>query len=203
MQSKATNHADRVLKLVKERGIIRPRELDTYRIPRATVSRMEQRGQLTRLSRGIYIHPESELSEYYSLAEASKRVPHGVICLLSSLRFHGLTTQEPFEIWMAVDPKARLPKVEGIPLRIVRFSKKALSSGVEKHKIEGVTVRIYKPAKTVADCFKYRNKIGLDVAIEAMKDCREQNKCSQDQLWNYAKVCRVTNVIRPYLEMLP
>ncbi len=203
MQSKATNHADRVLKLVKERGIIRPRELDTYSIPRATVSRMEQRGQLTRLSRGIYIHPESELSEYYSLAEASKRVPHGVICLLSSLRFHGLTTQEPFEIWMAVDPKARLPKVEGIPLRIVRFSKKALSSGFEKHEIEGVTVKIYKPAKTVADCFKYRNKIGLDVAIEALKDCRDQKKCSQDQLWNYAKVCRVTNVIRPYLEMLP
>jgi len=202
MQSKNTNHADRVLKLVKERGIIRPRELDAYGIPRATVRRMEQRGQLTRLSRGIYIRPNAELSEYYSLAEASKRIPHGVICLLSSLRFHGLTTQEPFEIWMAVDRKARLPKVEGIPLRIVRFSKRALSSGVEKHKIEGVTVRVYKPAKTVADCFKYRNKIGLDVAIEALKDCRDQKKCSQDELWTYAKACRVTNVIRPYLEML-
>ena len=202
MQAARTSHAEKVSKLVKRRGIIRPRDLDALKIPRATVRRMEQKGQLVRLSRGIYIHPDAELSEYYSLAEASKKVPHGVICLLSALRFHGMTTQSPFEVWMAIDRKARLPKTQEISLKIVRFSNNALTSGIETHKIDGVEVRIYNPAKTVADCFKYRNKIGLDVAIEALKDCREQRKCSQDQLWHYSKICRVSNVMRPYLEVM-
>jgi predicted transcriptional regulator of viral defense system len=142
------------------------------------------------------------VTEFHSLEEACKRVPHGIVCLLSALRFHGLTTQAPFEVWLAIDRKARLPRLGALPLRIVRFSGRALKEGVEEHRIEGVPVKTYNPAKTVADCFKYRNKIGLDVALEALRDCRRQRKCTNDELWRYAKVCRVANVMRPYMEAL-
>lgn len=115
---------------------------------------------------------------------------------------YDLTTQSPFEIWMAIDGKARSPKEDIIPLGIVRFSGKALTAGVETHSMEGVKVKVYNPAKTVADCFKYRNKIGLDVAIEALRDCWRKKRATTDQLWHYAKVCRVARVMRPYLESL-
>lgn len=137
-----------------------------------------------------------------TMAEASKRVPHGVVCLLSALRFHELTTQSPFEVWLAIGEKARLPKLDYPPLRTVRFSGDALAFGIEEHKAEGVDVRVYSPAKTVADCFKYRNKIGLDVAIEALRDCLRQRKATMDELWNAAKVCRMSKVMRPYLESI-
>lgn len=134
------------------------------------------------------------------LAAASARVPHGVVCLLSALRFHELTTQNPAEIWLAIDRKARAPKAPELPLRIVRFSGAALTEGVETHRIDGVSVRVTSPAKTVADCFKYRRKIGADVALEALRECWRTRRCSVDALWRYAKVCRVTTVMRPYLE---
>jgi len=146
---------------------------------------------------------DSDVSEHLSLAEASKKIPHGVICLLSALRFYGLTTQAPFEVWVAVDVKARKPRSDGLPLRIVRFSGAALRSGVEDQLIQGVKVRVYSPAKTVADCFKYRNKTGLDVALEALRECWRERRCTMDDLWRYAKICRVSNVMRPYLESLP
>ena len=130
----------------------------------------------------------------------AKRIPHGVVCLLSALQFHNIGTQSPFEVWIALHRKARRPRIEYPPLRIMRFSGKALTDGVEKHIIEGVPVKIYDPAKTVAYCFKYRNKIGLDVAIEALRDCRKSKKCTNAQLWEYAKVCRLTKVMKPYLE---
>lgn len=122
--------------------------------------------------------------------------------MLSALRFHNLTTQSPFEVWMAVDRKARRPRSDSPPLRIVRFSGEALKVGVEEHRIEGVTVSVYCPAKTVADCFKYRNKIGLDVALESLRDCWRERRCTMSDLWCYAKICRVANVMRPYLESL-
>jgi predicted transcriptional regulator of viral defense system len=125
-----------------------------------------------------------------------------VICLLSALRFHELTTQAPFEVWIAIAEKAWRPRVEYPRLRIVRFSKAALSEGVKEHKLEGVPVRVFEPAKTVADCFKYRNKIGLDVAIEALRECWRERRCSMDDLWHFADVCRVQNAMRPYLEAL-
>jgi predicted transcriptional regulator of viral defense system len=134
------------------------------------------------------------------LALASARVSHGVVCLLSALRFHGLTTQNPSEIWLAIDRKARAPIVLDLPLRIARFSGEARTAGVEKHVIDGVNIRIYGVAKTIADSFKYRNKIGIDVAIEALKDAWCSRRCSADALWRYAAACRVTNVMRPYLE---
>jgi predicted transcriptional regulator of viral defense system len=133
-------------------------------------------------------------------------MPRGVICLLSALRFHGLTTQTPFEVWVALGHKAHRPSRTRddhmTPLRIVRFSGEALTKGVEEHKHEGVMVKIYSPAKTVADCFKYRNKIGVDVAIEALRDCWRQRRASADELWGYAKICRVANVMRPYMEVI-
>jgi predicted transcriptional regulator of viral defense system len=154
------------------------------------------------VGRGLYVLPDADVSEHHSLAEASKRVPHGVVCLLSALRFHNLTTQSPSEVWLAIGSKAWRPQVDYPRLRFVRFSDRALEAGVEEHSIEGVLVRVYSPAKTVADCFKYRNKIGLDVALEALRDCRRERKCSNDELWRYAKICRVANVMRPYMEAI-
>jgi len=193
---------DKIISLAKDMGIIRPRDLDEYGIPREYLRRLCGKGMLERQSRGIYTAPGAEMTEYHSLVQACKRVPRGVVCLLSALRFFSLTTQSPSEIWMAIDRKARLPKGDGVPFHFVRFSGEALLSGVELHRIEGVEVRVYSPAKTIADCFKYRNKIGLDVALEALRECRRERRCTMDELWHYAKICRVSNVMRPYLETL-
>lgn len=190
-----------VLALARKVGVLRPRDLRAHGIPRVVLTRLHRKERLKRIARGVYVLPEADLSEHHSLAEACKRVPHGVVCLLSALRFHGLTTQSPFEIWMAIDVKARKPRLETPPLRIVRFSGKALVYGVEDHLVEGVPVRVTSAAKTVADCFKYRNKIGLDVAVEALKDYRRTRK-SLDDLWKAAEAVRVASVIRPYLEAL-
>jgi predicted transcriptional regulator of viral defense system len=163
---------------------------------------LHREGLLGRASRGVYYHPDTELTEHHSLAEAIKIAPRGVVCLLSALRFHDLTTQSPFEVWLALDRKAHRPAGNGVPLHVVRFSGPALTTGIEDHLIEGVEVRIYSPAKTVADCFKYRNKIGLEVALEALRDYWKGEVTSADELWKYAKVCRVANVMRPYMEAL-
>lgn len=155
-----------------------------------------------RSGRGLYSLADTNLTENHSLAEACKRVPNGTVCLLSALCFHGLTTQAPFEVWLAIDHKARPPKDDILSLRIVYMSGEALNAGVELHQVEGVTVRVYNQAKTVADCFKYRHKIGLDVALEALRQCWRERRCTMDELWHKAKICRVANVMRPYLESL-
>jgi len=160
---------------------------------------LKEGGLLRRVGRGLYILLEAEVTEHHTLAEARKGIPHGVLCLLSALRFHGLTTQAPFEVWRAIGEKARRPRVDWQVMRFARFSGVALTEGIEEHRIEGVEIRVYNAAKTVGDCFKYRNKIGLDVAREALPDCRRQRKCANDDLWRYAQVCRVANVMRPYL----
>jgi predicted transcriptional regulator of viral defense system len=146
--------------------------------------------------------PQAKPTENRTLAEVGKRVPGGVVCLLSALQFHRLTTQAPYEVWLAIDRKAWRPISVELPLRIFRFSGPALSQGIEEHRIEGVPVKVYTPAKTVADCFKYRNKIGLDVALEALRVCWKQRQATMDQLWQAANICRVANVMRPYLESL-
>lgn len=197
-----TTHMDKILYLASKAGVLRPRDLDAHGIPRTYLSRLVAAGKLQRIGRGLYILPGIDVSEHHSLAEACKRVPKGVVCLLSALRFHELTTQAPFEVWLAIAEKAWRPRVDYPPLRIVRFSPAALDSGVEVHQIEGVTVPVFNPAKTVADCFKYRNKIGLDVAVEALRECWVSRRCTMDELWKYAKACRVQNVIRPYLESI-
>jgi predicted transcriptional regulator of viral defense system len=194
--------SQQLLELVRSRGVVRPRDLDRHGIPRTYLIRLHRRGVLGRPSRGVYVLADAEPTEHHSLAEASKRVPGGVVCLLSALRFHGLTTQAPFEVWLAIDRKARLPRVEYPPLHVVRFSGPALTEGVEGHTVEGVPVRVTTPARTVVDCFAYRNKVGLDVALEALRDCRRQRKATMDELDHAARARRMANVMRPYLESL-
>ena len=196
------DRTNQILRLTKRAGVLRPRDLDAERIPRIYLSRMLTSGHLERIGRGLYVSAGSSFGGHRTLVEASKRVPKGVVCLLSALRFHNLTTQAPREVWLAIGEKSWRPRLASPPLRIVRFSDRALREGVEAHQIEGVTVRVYNPAKTVADCFKYRNKIGLDVALEALRECWRARRCTMDDLWRYAKICRVQNVMRPYLEAL-
>lgn len=191
-----------ILDLIHRLGVLRPRDLDGEGIPRRYLRRLLDEGLLERPSRGLYVATDAEPTEHQSLIEACKRVPHGVICLLSALRFHRLTTQAPFEVWLAVDAKARRPRLTYPPLRIVRFSPAALVHGVEAHRIQGVLVRVTDPARTVVDCFKYRNKVGLDVALESLRDCRRQKKATMDQLYRAAQARRMANVMRPYLESL-
>jgi len=198
--------SEQVLELARLKGIIRPRDLSQYNIPTHYPMRLARQGHLERIGYGLYSLPNAVVTENHSFAEVSKRVSHGVICLLSALRFHELTTQDPFEIWMAIDGKARLPILDSPQTRFVRFSGQVLAEGVETHSIESVPVRIYSATKTVADCFKYRNKIGLDIAIEALRDClarrKEHSTHTVDEIWYYAKICRVANVIRPHIETI-
>lgn len=197
----ATHH-ERVLALAAKKGVLRARDLDALGIPRVTLTRLSRAGRLERVGRGLYTLPDADVSEHHALAAASKRVPNGVICLLSALRFHELTTQQPFEVWMAIDRKARRPVVDHPPLRIVRFAGSALFEGIETHEVDNVTVRVTDPARTVVDCFCYRNKIGIDVAIEALRDYRRQKKGTMGGLVKAARARRVAEVIRPYLEAL-
>lgn len=191
---------DQIIELLQDQEIMRPRDLQSLGISPASLYWLHEQGKVIRVGRGLYKLPEGEFTEQHSLAIASKRISHGVVCLLSALSFHEIGTQLPFEIWMAIDRKARRPKIDYPTMRFVRFSGHALTTGVEKHQIEGVVVSIYSPAKTVADCFKYRNKIGIDIAIEALRDCRRLRKCSEQDLWYFAKVCRVDNIMKPYFE---
>jgi predicted transcriptional regulator of viral defense system len=171
-------------------------------IPRHAVYDLWHRGHLTRVGRGLFAPKHLNLGPNETLAEAAKLIPNGVICLLSALAFHGLTTQNPREIWMAISEKAWKPRAESLPLHIVRFSGGAYIEGIEEHRVGHSLIRIYGLAKTVADCFEYRNKIGLDVALEALHDYWHQRRGSVDELLHYARICRVANVMRPYLESL-
>ncbi len=182
--------------------MIRPRDLKAYNIPRAYLQRLYERGLLQRSGRGIYLLADAELTENYSLAEACKRVPHGIICLLSALRYHNLGTQNPFEVWMAIHPKSIRPKLDYPPLHIVRFSGLALLEGIEEHSASEGTIRVYNVPKTIADCFRYRNKIGLDVALEALRSSWRERRTTMDELWRYATMLKVSTVMRPYLESL-
>ena len=194
--------AERLINLARLRGLIRPCDLALLGIPRVSLTRAVHRGMLERIGRGLYGLPGREVSAHGTLAEVARRVPKGVVCLLSALRFHGLTTQNPFEVWLAIENKALAPKLDYPPLRIVRFSGEAFTEGVEEHVVDSVTIRVTGVAKTVADCFKYRNKIGLDIALEALREAWHEKRMSSDDIWRYAKVCRVANVMRPYLDSL-
>ena len=190
---------ERLLSLAEERGILRTKEVESEGIPRQYLSRLVDRGDLVRIGRGLYQRPGHEVTTHHSLAVAAKRVPHGTVCLLSALRFHEMTTQSPFDVWLSIGHKDREPTVDGVSLRIVRMSGDSRTEGIEEHEIEGVSVPIYGPAKTVADCFKYRSRVGLDVALEALKDFNARGG-SIDALWRYAGLCQVQTIIRPYME---
>jgi len=193
---------DKLLKKVKEKSLVRPKDFEDIKGVRVHLSQLVDSGELFKVGRGLYALTEIDFDERQSLLEVARLVPRGVLCLLSALRFHELTTQNPFEIWLAIEGTSRKPQIETLPLNVFRFSGAAFVEGIETHEIKGIRLRVYNPAKTVADCFKYRNKIGLDVAIEALRDVWRQKKATADELWHYAKVCRMSKVMRPYLESI-
>lgn len=192
----------RALKLARRRRGVTARELGEAGIHTQVLSRLVASGDLERIARGLYRLPEDAVTEHHGMAIAAAGVPHGVICLLSALQYHGIGTHTPSEVWMAMDRRARRPALRFPPLRIVRYTGASLTEGVEAHRIEGREVRVYNVAKTIADCFKYRNKIGLEVALEALREAWRARRFTMDELDRYAAICRVQQVMRPYLEAL-
>lgn len=191
------------LKLVGEIGVVRPKDLARHGIAPVYLRRLLDQGLVVQSARGVYRLPSRKPSVHHDLATVSKLIPHGVVCLLSALNFHGIVSEPPDLVWIAIDRKARRPTIEGLPLRIVRFSDVSLKTGVQSHVIEGLNVPITDPVKSVVDAVRYRSKIGLDVALDALREClRRRRKCPVDEILKYAKVCRVESVIRPYLEAL-
>jgi predicted transcriptional regulator of viral defense system len=191
-----------ILSLIKKLGVVRPMDLQDRGYPRGTLYGLLQKGLVKRQARSLYVAIDHAFTAEHTLAQAAKRIPNGVICLLTALRFHGLTTQMPREVWIALPEKARRPRLEYPRLRVARFSGAALTEGLETHPIEGVAVSIYSAAKTVADCFKYRNKVGIDVAVEALKDYSRMHRGGADELVRFARICRVTRVMQPYLDAI-
>ena len=191
-----------ILDLAAQRGLIRPCDLNERGLPTVALTRLVRQGLLQRVGRGLYAIPDWPVSEHAALAKLASKHPQAIICLLSALRLHELTTQSPFEVWLAIPNKARSPKMDYPPLRIVRFSGAALTEGIEERVIDGVLVRVTNVARTVADCFKFRKKIGLDVALEALQEGWRAKRLSMDELWRHATLCRVANVMRPYMESL-
>jgi predicted transcriptional regulator of viral defense system len=189
---------ERILRMARKKRLFRLSEATAAGVHPELVRRLTRQGQLTRVGRGLYALPTLEPTEHYTLAEVAKRVPKAVFCLLTALRFHGLGTQNPREVWLAVDRRAGIPRVDFTPVRTIRLSGAALTTGIDVHNIEGVKVRVTSPARTVVDCFKFRNKIGIDVAVEALKDYRRTRKGTVDELWREAGRLRLAKVIRPY-----
>lgn len=196
------NDRQRVLKLARRPGGVTSREINEAGIHRQLLTRLVREGALEQVARGVYRLPDQPVSEHHGLVLAAAAVPNGIICLLSALAFHDLGTQLPSEAWLAMPRRARQPTPKYPPLRIVRFSGDAFIKGVETHPIEGRPLRVYGVAKTVADCFKYRNKIGLDVTLEALREGWRERRFTLDELDRYAEICRVSSVMRPYLELL-
>lgn len=188
--------------MARRLSLLRPRDLEARGISRQYLRLACEKRLVERVGRGLYRVPGAMMTEHQSFAEVCKRAPTAVICLLSALRFHDLTTQNPTEVWIAIGEKAYLPRIDTVATRVARFSGPAFAEGVETHKVAGAQVKVYSVAKTVADCFKYRHKVGVDVAIEALRDSLQQRKASMDDLVRYARVCRVERVMSPYIEAL-
>jgi predicted transcriptional regulator of viral defense system len=198
----AASSKNRALRLIEKQGIARPRDLEAQGVTRALLSRLVQEGLALRQGRGIYVAVRHAPSEAHTLAQVAKRVPDGVLCLLTALRFHELTTQSPADVWIALPEKARRPRLDYPRLRVARFSGPALTEGIEEHRAEGVVIRVYSAAKTVADCFKYRNKVGIDVAVEALRDFSRKHRGGANELARFARICRVSRVMQPYLDAI-
>lgn len=192
----------RVLTLLAQKGLLRPSDLDAIGVPRIVLTRMTAAGLLEKVERGLYRLPDSLGSEHESLVTIATKVPQAVFCLLTALQFHELTTQLPRQVWIAMPRGSHAPKIDYPPLKMIQVTGEAYTEGIEVVEHDQTPLRVYNVAKTVADCFKHRHKIGLDVALEALKDARAKRKVTADDLWHYAKICRVANVMRPYLEML-
>ena len=191
-----------VIDLAKKLGTIRIKDLLDRGIHPEFARRLVSKEILIRSERGLYSLADSEITEHHDFALIGKRLPKGVICLTSALRFHGIGTQLPRKIWLALEKGSAQPRLSYPPISVVRLSGASFSAGIDIHAIEAVDVRIYNPAKTVADCFKFRNRIGLEAAIEAARECLHERKATSDEIYRYAKICRVWNVMKPFLEAL-
>ena len=197
-----TTHEQQVLRLARARTLLRARDVTQQGLPTIALTRLVQAGKLERVARGLYGLPGAEISEHRSLAEVSARVPRAVVCLLSALRVHEIGTQAPFEVWIAIPQHMVTPRLDQPAIRVVRMGDVALAEGVERLHIDGVEVPVFNAARTIVDCFRFRNKIGLDVAIEALRDGWSQRKFTLDDLWRHATRGRVANVMRPYIEAI-
>lgn len=191
---------DHIRDLFDATGTVRSETLVTAGLTRTALSRLVAAGALMRVARGVYALPDFEPGEHVTIAMVAARVPGAVFCLLTALRVHELTTQAPFEVWIAIANKSRVPRLDYPPLRVVRFSRELMEAGVEDRRVEGASIRVTSVARTVADCFKFRNKVGLDVALEALREARRTRAAAADDLWRFAELNRVTAVMRPYLE---
>jgi predicted transcriptional regulator of viral defense system len=198
----AANTIDPVLRTIRRLGVARPVDLEAKGISRAQLYDRVRKGLVIRQGRGLYVVREHAYSSEHALVQVAKRVPNGVFCLLTALRFHGLTTQSRSEVWVALPEKARKPNLGYPRLRVARFSGAALTEGIETRRREGVEIRVYSAAKTVADCFKYRNKVGIDVAVEALRDFSRKHRGGATELAHYARICRVSRIMQAYLDAL-
>jgi len=197
-----TGHKARALALIRSKPVIRTRDFSDAGIPRNYLQRLTNDGVLVQIGRGLYEAADRQLSPGGSLAEVALWSPRATIALLSALQLHELTTQAPHEIWLLLGLRDWIPSRTSTSLQIVRASGEALTAGIEERVIDGVTVRLTNPAKTIADCFKYRSKIGVDVAIEALRDGLKRKVATVDQLWHYGRICRVQTFMRPYLQAM-
>lgn len=195
-----TSQKDRAVALLKARGPMRGIEFSDAGIHPETLARMLKDRTLIRVTRGLYQLADAEVTAPHDLAEVAKLVPKGVICLVSALQFHELTLQIPSRVWLAISPKARKPRFNYPPTRVVRFGPRALSLGVQVHTVDGVSVPIFDPAKTVVDCFRFRQHVGLDVALEGLHNVVKSGKAKPAQIVEYARDIRIWSVLRPYLE---
>lgn len=187
---------------VQSAPIIHARDLAPMEIPRKYLGVLCDEGVLVRIGRGMYVTADGMETQNMTLAHIAKAVPKGVICLLSALRFHEIGTQMPHRVWLALDRRAAKPSIVKPKIQLVRFSGAALTEGVGRHMVAGTEIHVYGPAKTIADCFKYRNKIGLDIALEALKEGIRTRKADVGEIWKYAKICRVAKIMQPYMEAL-
>jgi len=203
MAQPMTNAFSRAETLFREhQGLLRTSQALQLGIAPRTLYTMRDAGTLIEVSRGLYRLADLPPLSQPDLVTVALKIPRGVICLISALAYHDLTTQIPHAVYLALPRDAEKPRLDYPPIRLFWFSGQAFASGVEKHKLDGVTVKIYSPEKTVADCFKYRNKIGFNVALEALKRCREHDRCSLQRLLHFSRICRVEKVMHPYLEAL-
>lgn len=192
----------KIMHYVSQHGIVRPRDIEAIGLPREYLLRLHRQGKVVRSGRGLYSLPDAAITERHSYAEVARRVPGSVFCLLWALAFHEITTQSPASVWIALPKGTRRPAISTPSLRVVRLSGSSLTEGIENHRVEGVPLRVYSVAKTIAYCFKFRNKVGLDIAIEALKDALREKKATVNEIYRFSRVCRVGNVIRPYMEAL-
>lgn len=197
-----TDPSQAALRMAERLGVLRLRDARAEGIHPEVLRRLARQGQLVKIARGIYAPASADLSTHHDLALASARVPHGTICMLSALSYHEIGTQLPHEVWMMIDRRSHKPRMDRPAMRFVLASGPALALGIEQVEINGATVRIFNPAKTVVDCFRYRRHIGLEAAIEAMRETLRQRRGTPSQIDEYARQCRVASVIRPYLEAI-